>query len=448
MFDLHISIDSAYNSIMKLFVLGLVIAIAAVAAEPLFEQSAFAPGEGGVPAGWQKWSPRAEISPKLYVDEANSRGQAGSLAVSAASVVSALGGWERTVEGVKAGHWYRFVVHYRAERLEYEPRQVVPRLAWSGENGKRAGRPEYAYQTDSVDGWKRVTMDVPAPEGAIAAEIQLLIWNSSTGTVYWDDISLTPIPDPGKRPVKVASINLQPRDTGSAEASVGRFIKAMESTVPPGTDIILLPEGITVVGTGKKYGDVAEPIPGPTTKRLGEAARKHNAYLAAGIYEKEGAALYNTAVLLDRSGKLVGKYRKVYIPREETEGGIAPGSDYPVFSTDFGRVGMMICWDVQYADPARGLALGGAEMLLMPIWGGNETLAKARAIENRVFVVSSGYSYPTHIIDPDGEVLTVATDEGTAAIATIDLNKRYLEPWLGDMRGRFMKELRLDVPVR
>ena len=84
----------------------------------------------------------------------------------------------------------------------------------------------------------------------------------------------------------------------------------------------------------------------------------------------------------------------------------------------------------------------------MPIWGGNETLAKARAIENRVFIVSSGYGYPTHIIDPDGEVLTVATDEGTAAIATVDLNKRYLEPWLGDMRGRFMKELRLDVPIR
>jgi predicted amidohydrolase len=51
---------------------------------------------------------------------------------------------------------------------------------------------------------------------------------------------------------------------------------------------------------------------------------------------------------------------------------------------------------VQYADPARALALRGAEMILMPIWGGNQTLGKARAIENRVFLISSGYDYPLH----------------------------------------------------
>ena len=65
----------------------------------------------------------------------------------------------------------------------------------------------------------------------------------------------------------------------------------------------------------------------------------------------------------------------------------------------------MICWDVQYADPARGLALRGAEMILMPIWGGNEALGKARAIENQVFLVTSGYDYPNYAVDPDGGVL-------------------------------------------
>jgi predicted amidohydrolase len=83
----------------------------------------------------------------------------------------------------------------------------------------------------------------------------------------------------------------------------------------------------------------------------------------------------------------------------------------------------------------------------MPIWGGNETLGKARAIENQVFLVSSGYDYPTYIMDPDGELLAIAREQGTAAIATIDLNRRYVESWLGDMRERFMKELRLDVKL-
>ena len=177
-------------------------------------------------------------------------------------------------------------------------------------------------------------------------------------------------------------------------------------------------------------------------------ARRKRAYISARIYERHGVAIYNTAVLMDREGKLAGKYRKVYLPREEIEGGITPGNDYPVFETDFGKVGMMICWDIQYADPARALALRGAELILTPIWGGNETLGKARAIENRVFIASSGYDYPTQIMDPDGEILALAKDEGAVAFTTIDLNRRYLEPWLGDMRGRFMKELRLDVPVR
>ena len=212
-------------------------------------------------------------------------------------------------------------------------------------------------------------------------------------------------------------------------------------------DVILLPEGITVVGTGRQYAEVAEPLPGPTTATLARIAAKHHAWLVAGLYEREGAAIYNTAVLLDREGNLAGKYRKVYLPREEIEGGITPGSSYPAFRTDFGTVGLMICWDSNYADPARGLALHGAELVLVPIWGGNETLMRARAIENRVFIATSGYDYPTQIIDPDGKIIGEAKSQGEAVMATIDLNRRYLDPWLGDMKQRLRKEVRLDVPA-
>lgn len=108
---------------------------------------------------------------------------------------------------------------------------------------------------------------------------------------------------------------------------------------------------------------------------------------------------------------------------------------------------MMICWDSQYPDPSRALALAGAEIILLPIWGGDETLAKARAIENHVFLAASGYDHPTYILDPEGKSLARAPERGSIAVATVDLNRRYLDPWLGDMRARFMKELRLDAPV-
>jgi len=310
----------------------------------------------------------------------------------------------------------------------------------------RVRQPDYVYGGERAGEWTRVSMDAPAPEAAASVKLQLYLQNAPYATIWWDDISLEEIAAPGARPVRVASINLRPRDTHSAEQSVNEFLDVIRKSVS-GADVILLPEGITVVGTGKHYSDVAESIPGPTTERLAKVAREKNAYVVAGIFEREGAAIYNTAVLIDRTGRFIGKYRKVYLPREEIEAGLTPGNDYPVFRTDFGKVGMMICWDLQYADPARALVLRGAEIILMPIWGGNETLAKARAIENQVFLVSSGYDFPTSIVDPNGELLAITRDQGTVASATIDLNRRYVDTWLGDMRERLMKELRLDVKV-
>jgi predicted amidohydrolase len=246
----------------------------------------------------------------------------------------------------------------------------------------------------------------------------------------------------------VATVRLRPEGTGSPAESVRRFVEAVDAELRPGdADVILLPEGITLVGTGRSYAEVAEGVPGPTTGRLADLARRHRAWVAAGLYEREGPAIYNTAVLLDRSGRLAGSYRKVYLPREELEGGLTAGREYPVFQTDFGRVGLMICWDVQYADPARALALGGAELVLMPIWGGSELLARARAAENRFFLASSGYDFPSLVVSRDGEILARAEAPRRVALATLDLGARDVDPWLGERRGRFFRELRLDTPA-
>ncbi|HKW99229.1 MAG TPA: carbon-nitrogen hydrolase family protein [Bryobacteraceae bacterium] len=426
----------------------LTSAVAAAFAAPLdIQQSGFQAASGGVPAGWSVWAARAEIAPRTFVDAVHYRVRPGSLAISGNSNAAEYGGWEYKVPAIQAAKWYRLVAYYRAEGLESERHQVVSRLDWMKTGGGRAGQPDYAYRTERAGEWTRISLDAPAPEGAAAVKLQLYLQNAPYATIWWDEISFQEIPTPKARPVRVASINFHPRETHSAQESVREFLDVIQKSVTGPTDVILLPEGITVVGTGKSYADVAETIPGPTTERLGELARARKTYVVAGIYEREGSAIYNTAVLIDRAGNLTGKYRKVYLPREEIEGGLTPGHDYPVFQTDFGKVGVMICWDLQYTDPARALALRGAEMILMPIWGGNETLAKARAIENRVFLVSSGYDYPTSILDPDGEMLAIARENGTAAVATVDLNRRYMDTWLGDMRERFMKEVRLDVNV-
>jgi predicted amidohydrolase len=409
-----------------------------------FHQTGFRQTDLGGRDGWSVWSPRAEIAPRGFLDEVHGRGGRAALALSGESRTGVFGGWQRTVAGIRAGGWYRFRACYRAVGLDYTPRQVVARLDWRDENGKRAGQPDYPWKTAPDGEWTSVTLDAQAPADATQVSIQLLLLDAPRATIWWDEVLLEPAEAPAARRVTVAAVNLLPR--ASADP-VGEFLGLMERSLPAKADIALLPEGITVVGTGKKYADVAEPVPGPTTARLGEFARKRKLWIVAGVYEREERLVYNTAVLIDREGRLAGRYRKVYIPREELEGGITPGSDYPVFRTDFGAVGMMICWDSEYADPARALALRGAELILMPIWGGNTALSKARAIENHVFLAASGYDHPTFILDPNGEVLSQAEKRGTIAVSEIDLNRRYPDPWLGDMRARFMKELRGDTAV-
>ncbi|MFN7993104.1 MAG: carbon-nitrogen hydrolase family protein [Bryobacteraceae bacterium] len=425
------------------------LAVWAAAAAPLhIRQTGFHQAGNDLPSGWTIWSARPEIAPRAYVDRTHYRTGPGSLAISGNSNAAEYGGWVYRAGGIEPGKWYRFTAYYRSAGLQDEALQVVTRLDWRTQDEKTAGRPDYPYSATPEGEWTRLQLDAPAPEKAAAVKIQLYLANAPQATVWWDDISLEDIPSPGVRPVVVAAVKYHPHDTQSAEENVLQFLKVIDAEVPRDADLILLPEGMTVAGTGKGDADVAEPVPGPTTERLAEVARRRHAYIVAGIYEREAPAVYNTAVLIDREGRIAGKYRKVYLPREEVEAGLTPGNDFPVFRTDFGKVGIMICWDVEYADPARALALRGAEMILMPIWDGDATLTKARAIENHVFLATSTYGDSSLILDPNGEAQAAAGRNGTVAVARIDLNRRYDDPWLGNMRERFMKELRLDVPMK
>ena len=431
---------------MRFLLFGVMAAVGSAASLSV-HQSAFVANPGGTPAGWTTWSARPETAPRTYVDSTTYRSRPGSLAISGNSNAAEHGGWEYRVAGVEAERSYRFQAYYRSTGVPAENWQIVARLDWRRANGNRAAEPEYVYRAVREGAWTKVTLETQAPREASAVVLQLYLSNAPMGTVWWDDISFEQIPAPAARPVTVATVNYVPVDAHSSEESLVQFLRVTERAVPK-ADVILLPEAVTQFGTGKSFVEAAQPVPGQATDTLGKLARARNAYVVAGVIEREGAAIYNTAVLIDRAGNLAGKYRKVHLPRQEVEGGITPGNDYPVFRTDFGTVGIMVCYDVFFADPARALTLKGAEVILMPIEGGVEPLGRARAIENRVFLAAAGSTnYPTYILDPDGEVLAQARERGTAAITTIDLNRRYIHPHRGDMRQRYVKELRLDVPA-
>lgn len=399
--------------------------------------------EGG---GWKEWSPRVDISPEFQVGKNSGREGGIGLSIRSGSAAD-YGAWRRAESDFIAGRTYRLSGWYKARNVQNERRSLIARLEWLDSNGKMLRPPEYGIDVERNGDWKLVTITSTAPEKVDRADIQLSLGFTENAQVTWSDVVLEEVQSTGGRIVRAGTIFHRPRGTKSATESVEQFCALAETSVKGRLDILCLPEGITVVGNGKSYVDVSEKIPGPTTERLGKLARRLGTYIVAGIYEREGKIVYNTSLLVGRDGKLVGKYRKTHLPREEWEAGITPGDEYPVFDTDFGKVAMLICWDLQFPEPWRAVGAQGAELVLLPIWGGNETLAKARAIENHLYVVSSSYDMKTFVVNPVGEVIAEASEKEPVVFADIELDKVYYQPWLGNMKNRTWKEWRPDIAV-
>ncbi|MBY0230028.1 MAG: carbon-nitrogen hydrolase family protein, partial [Gemmataceae bacterium] len=246
---------------------------------------------------------------------------------------------------------------------------------------------------------------------------------------------------PAPRKVRLAAIHHTPAGK-SVEDNRAGYAPLIAEAARLKADLVVLGETITYVGTGKKPHEVAEAIPGPSTDFFGKLARKHGLHLVVGLYEKDGLAVFNVAVLIGPDGKVIGKYRKVCLPHSEIEAGVAPGDSCPVFDTRLGKVGLMVCYDGFFPEVARGLASKGAEVIAWPVWGCNPLLARARACENHAYVVSSTYSDPksewmfSGVIGHGGAALAKAEKKDSIAVAEVDLAERHF--WrnnLGDFKA-------------
>jgi predicted amidohydrolase len=400
--------------------------------------AASAAGQDASTDGWRPYAAREEIAPRSFSERDADGGLRLGLAGRGDDAVD--GRWVREVR-VLPGKTYAFGAAYRAQGVASPARSVLARLVWLDAAGEAMRPMEYPVAAAvDADGWTPLSGVYRAPETAAGARLELHLRWSANGEVLWRDAALREAPLPAPRRVTLAAVNHRPRGTASAEDSRERFVRLVEEAAAKGADIVCLPEGITLVGNGLKYAQAAEPVPGPSTAFLGALAKRLKVWIVAGIFERDGARVYNTAVLVARDGSLAGRYRKMALPDEEIEGGVTPGSETPVFDTDFGRVGLMICWDSSYPEVARALAAAGAEVILMPIWGGVEALTQARAIENQVYLVASGYDFRTGIFDRKGERIADAKADPEVVLATVDLNEPTLWPWVGNWRARVARE--------
>jgi len=166
-----------------------------------------------------------------------------------------------------------------------------------------------------------------------------------------------------------------------------------------------------------RFSKLGEPIDGPYIQKATTLADELNIYFVFGFLEREEEILYNTAILIDPDGDIIGRYRKTHFAQGYTINPEAykAGDDFPVFQTSFGKVGILICYDRQLPEPARILALKGAEILFIPSYGSytnengwNTIMLRTRARENRVPLVFC-HPYQSLLIDKHGDVKVFGT---------------------------------------
>jgi len=199
------------------------------------------------------------------------------------------------------------------------------------------------------------------------------------------------------RPVRVVSIGVK---KGRSLEEVAELVDKEGSR---GADLIALPE--TFRGQDEK---TQEPIEGPTVSTLAPLAKKHRTYIVCPIDLTEGGRRFNSAVLLDRAGQAVCTYNKLY-PVWQVEclnkPPVQPGEGVTVYQTDFGRIGLAICFDVNWAPLWEGMSNLGAELVVWPSAYSAGRSLQARAINYNYYIVSSTWVPDCLIYDLDGELL-------------------------------------------
>jgi deaminated glutathione amidase len=250
--------------------------------------------------------------------------------------------------------------------------------------------------------------------------------------------------------LKVAVIQLNSRENPAENLSTVELF--IDQAADMGAECVALPEFWSYLGPYSGFDDAAQSIPGPFIERLQEKARRYGMIVHGGSIVERHPELkgkfYNTSVIINRSGEIAARYRKVHLFDVDLANGerhfesdrIQPGNEIVTAGIDGITFGLSICYDLRFPELYRLLALRGAQILLVPAaftlhtgrdhW---EVLLRARAIENLCYVVAPAHvgTYPPNrqcfgrsmIVDPWGLVLVQAQDMPTVMLAEIDLEQ-------------------------
>jgi predicted amidohydrolase len=403
--------------------------------ENLIANGDFSAGSiGGLPEGWSVVTANPVLKPVFkLVTGANG----GRELMAQGNGRRECYGYARHFVQLESGKNYRLRVRFHFTGLEDVNRNLVHMVNSRGFND---GIFKYRKQGEWVIGEER--FQTPADAASLAgAEIRLYFRYSASGTAWWGDVSLQECEPEPPRIVKIA--------TAWGEGDNKHWEAWADAAGRKRADIALLPE----MFDGNHDPMKAESVEGPTWRFMAGKARQWKMYVTGTFYLKRGDIIYNSAPLFDREGKLVGIYDKNMLYEPELDAGATPGTGFPVFNTDFGKVGIEICYDGWFPEVTRLLALKGAELVLLPNAAYYTDLIHARSADNTVVVAVSSLGSPAGVWDTGGNlageiapnatrsapsgILAVEKDQALGLLlASVDLSKKTSPHfWGGPMRS-------------
>ncbi len=378
---------------------------------------------------WVSVTPSAK-SVAQFASEARDR----SLRIVIPTQVFGQGKWVASVPVTAGGH-YRFSATAKVENATLHDVYVLYTIA--DQDGKWLIR-EHIEQYDVIEGGFSFCGDLTIPEEGVSCTFELWLKGRNC-SVKWGNISFCESEAEKPRNVRIALAYIAPGHPSkpSLEANRDMILTAVDNAGSAHPDIIVLSETMYDRGTGLPLQTVAETDTGSMCCLMSHKAKKYHSYLIYNFHEQDGAEYYITSILFDREGQTVGKYRKTHLAVTEFDHGLTPGDEIPVFKTDFGTIGMLICYDHFFPRVSEEIVRKGAELVLISSAGDAGERLSARAMDTGTYFAVCGWNCENdfgwgaaRVVDPIGKVIAQTKEHLVPCMCDIDLNRRVRGYWM------------------
>ena len=272
-----------------------------------------------------------------------------------------------------------------------------------------------------------------------------------TDTLFGQPESMGRTEEKLPREVWIATVSQHGLSAETSEKMAQSVLAILEKSLPYRPDVICLPEVFLSTNIRERIplAEAAEKS-AELLKGFMTFARSNQCYLICPVYTSENGKVYNAAVLIDRQGNRIGEYRKMYLPDDEVAMGLTPGSLQPtVFKTDFGVIGIQICYDINWNESWKELRRQGAEIIFWPSAFAAGRALNAKAWHNKVVVVSSTNKDTSKICDITGEtVAQTGIWDRNLICAPVNLEKAFLHSWpfaqrFDEIKAKYGRKVRI-----